>query len=258
MMTPPTTPKGSSGSSTSGTISATPRSASSAIVKFSATSPWTASITPLGTPIRKRPARASGPGMRNPRGTEDASSGCRPAIAASTSAQSSALRAIGPSLSMVHVSAIAPWRLTRPYVGRRPVMPQYAAGVRIDPEVSEPMANGTSPAATADPGPEDDPPLQYSTLHGVFPGPVKEAFARLYPMPPASSALASFATSTATAPPSPAATVASSSKLCDRSEEHTSELQSRPHLVCRLLLEKKELRQRMARPRIARLDAMHS
>src|SRR6202043_1162253 len=26
---------------------------------------------------------------------------------------------------------------------------------------------------------------------------------------------------------------------CSRSEEHTSELQSRPHLVCRLLLEKK-------------------
>src|SRR3989442_5724380 len=28
-----------------------------------------------------------------------------------------------------------------------------------------------------------------------------------------------------------------------RSEEHTSELQSRPHLVCRLLLEKKKYRQ---------------
>src|SRR5690554_7556126 len=28
--------------------------------------------------------------------------------------------------------------------------------------------------------------------------------------------------------------------LQDRSEEHTSELQSRPHLVCRLLLEKKK------------------
>src|SRR3989442_10377506 len=27
---------------------------------------------------------------------------------------------------------------------------------------------------------------------------------------------------------------------CQRSEEHTSELQSRPHLVCRLLLEKKK------------------
>src|SRR3989442_7581109 len=29
-------------------------------------------------------------------------------------------------------------------------------------------------------------------------------------------------------------------RLGERSEEHTSELQSRPHLVCRLLLEKKE------------------
>src|SRR3989442_3671782 len=29
-------------------------------------------------------------------------------------------------------------------------------------------------------------------------------------------------------------------KAFDRSEEHTSELQSRPHLVCRLLLEKKK------------------
>src|SRR5690554_7028461 len=28
--------------------------------------------------------------------------------------------------------------------------------------------------------------------------------------------------------------------MFDRSEEHTSELQSRPHLVCRLLLEKKK------------------
>src|SRR3989442_3291368 len=28
-----------------------------------------------------------------------------------------------------------------------------------------------------------------------------------------------------------------------RSEEHTSELQSRPHLVCRLLLEKKKIKQ---------------
>src|SRR5215813_15018747 len=30
------------------------------------------------------------------------------------------------------------------------------------------------------------------------------------------------------------------SARCPRSEEHTSELQSRPHLVCRLLLEKKK------------------
>src|SRR3989442_2263911 len=31
-----------------------------------------------------------------------------------------------------------------------------------------------------------------------------------------------------------------SSQMKKRSEEHTSELQSRPHLVCRLLLEKKK------------------
>src|SRR5436305_3653526 len=31
--------------------------------------------------------------------------------------------------------------------------------------------------------------------------------------------------------------------IADRSEEHTSELQSRPHLVCRLLLEKKNKQQ---------------
>src|SRR5690554_7282346 len=30
-------------------------------------------------------------------------------------------------------------------------------------------------------------------------------------------------------------------RQADRSEEHTSELQSRPHLVCRLLLEKKNI-----------------
>src|SRR3989442_12780082 len=33
-----------------------------------------------------------------------------------------------------------------------------------------------------------------------------------------------------------------------RSEEHTSELQSRPHLVCRLLLEKKKQRVNTDRP----------
>src|SRR2546422_4553696 len=39
----------------------------------------------------------------------------------------------------------------------------------------------------------------------------------------------------------------SSQKYPDRSEEHTSELQSRLHLVCRLLLEKKKQPRRYAR-----------
>src|SRR3989442_11927261 len=34
--------------------------------------------------------------------------------------------------------------------------------------------------------------------------------------------------------------IVSAQNLLKRSEEHTSELQSRPHLVCRLLLEKKK------------------
>src|SRR3989442_8679326 len=36
-----------------------------------------------------------------------------------------------------------------------------------------------------------------------------------------------------------------------RSEEHTSELQSRPHLVCRLLLEKKKKRRERSHMRIS-------
>src|SRR5436305_11212834 len=40
--------------------------------------------------------------------------------------------------------------------------------------------------------------------------------------------------------PSPTGPVTAPAIWIDRSEEHTSELQSRPHLVCRLLLEKKK------------------
>src|SRR5260370_3993859 len=44
-----------------------------------------------------------------------------------------------------------------------------------------------------------------------------------------------------------------SSDRCDRSEEHTSELQSHLNLVCRLLLEKKKnTSQSSQRPRLAR------
>src|SRR3989304_5172150 len=44
-----------------------------------------------------------------------------------------------------------------------------------------------------------------------------------------------------------------------RSEEHTSELQSRLHLVCRLLLEKKKkIKTRPARRRDPRTDTSHS
>src|SRR5690554_7161121 len=40
--------------------------------------------------------------------------------------------------------------------------------------------------------------------------------------------------------PNKAHAISTQDAACFRSEEHTSELQSRPHLVCRLLLEKKK------------------
>ena len=92
-------------------------------------------------------------------------------MASRTVAQSSAVRAIGPSLSRVQESAIAPFRETAPYVGRRPVTPQYADGVPIDPDVSEPIAKGTRPAPTAAPEPLDDPPDHRSVFQGLRPGP---------------------------------------------------------------------------------------
>ena len=50
------------------------------------------------------------------------------------------------------------------------------AGVVIEPHVSEPIANGTAPAPTAEPEPLDDPPLHASAFHGFSPGPVMLAF----------------------------------------------------------------------------------
>ena len=86
------------------------------------------------------------------------------------------MRHIGPILSRVQLRAIAPFLLTRPRVGRRPVIPQYTAGVNIDPHVSVPNAKGTNPAATAAPEPLDDPPVHLEVSHGFNPGPVREAF----------------------------------------------------------------------------------
>src|SRR5689334_3802260 len=109
----------------------------------------------------------------------------------STIAQSSTDRQSGPILSSVQESAIAPRRLTRPYVGRSPVTPQNALGVRIEPDVSDPSANVTRPAAVAAPDPLDDPPDQCSRFQGLSPGPVSDADGYRYPPPPANSTIAS-------------------------------------------------------------------
>src|SRR5712692_935163 len=92
-------------------------------------------------------------------------------MACSTMAQSSTARQMGPSLSMLHESAIAPVRGTSPNVGRSPVHPHRVLGEEIEPSVSEPMANATQPADVADAEPADDPLEPCAVFHGlrVFP-----------------------------------------------------------------------------------------
>jgi hypothetical protein len=60
-------------------------------------------------------------------------------------------------------------------VGRKPVTPQKALGVRMDPQVSVPMAKGTRAAATALPDPLEEPPDQRERSQGFNPEPVSEA-----------------------------------------------------------------------------------
>ena len=49
-----------------------------------------------------------------------------------------------------------------------PTTPQNAAGWRIEPPVSEPSENKTSPAATAAADPPDEPPGTVSRFHGFL------------------------------------------------------------------------------------------
>src|SRR2546427_11156444 len=64
---------------------------------------------------------------------------------------------MAPILSMVRLNPTAPKRLTRPYVGRRPVTPQRDDGETIEPSVSVPIEKPTKPAAVAAAGPADEP-----------------------------------------------------------------------------------------------------
>ena len=50
------------------------------------------------------------------------------------------------------------------------ITPQNAAGPRIEPEVSEPIASGTRPAATAAAEPLDEPPVKCAMSQGLRAG----------------------------------------------------------------------------------------
>src|ERR1700691_3812468 len=129
-------------------------------------------------------------------------------MADSTAAQSSTARQMGPSLSIVQLSAIAPVRGTKPKVGRRPVTPQRVLGEEIDPSVSDPMAKPTQPAETALAEPAEDPLEPWFVFHGLRVRPPNH----LSPM--ASAPSVNLAMSTAPAASSRCTTVASSLKVC--------------------------------------------
>src|SRR5262245_9407799 len=97
-----------------------------------------------------------------------ASRGSAPWMASNTMAASRAERHSGPSLSIDQESAMAPWRLTRPKVGRRDEQPQRSEGETIEPRVSEPMANTTPPAAVAAAEPADEPLEPWAGFHGFL------------------------------------------------------------------------------------------
>src|SRR5262245_9062806 len=93
----------------------------------------------------------------------------------------------------------------RPNVGRKPVTPQRPDGLKIDPLVSVPIANPTSPPAVADPGPADDPLEPSAGLPGFLVCPPNQR------SPWASSPEVSFASKTAPASRSISTTLDSSS-----------------------------------------------
>src|SRR5712664_2705753 len=99
------------------------------------------------------------------------SSASAPAIRPSSNAQSSAVRASGPTVSSDCDNGIAPARLMRPTVVFNPVTPQKCAGIRIEPPVSDPNAANVKRAATAAPDPDDEPPVTRSKPHGLCTAP---------------------------------------------------------------------------------------
>src|SRR5208282_2130662 len=129
-------------------------------------------------------------------------------MACMTKAQSSADRQIGPILSIVQASAIAPVRGTNPNVGRNPVVPQRVDGDEIDPSVSVPIANGTQPLAVAEAEPAEEPLEPSLVFQGFFVRPPN------YLSPIARAPSDSFAIRTAPASSKRFTTVASPSNLC--------------------------------------------
>src|SRR6476659_2220978 len=79
----------------------------------------------------------------------------------------SASRANRPIVSNVGANGNTPATEITPCVGRKPQIPQLLAGTRTEPPVSLPSAKSTSPQATAEADPLDEPPGTRSGAAGL-------------------------------------------------------------------------------------------
>ena len=78
-------------------------------------------------------------------------------MAESSRHRSGTVRAIGPATERLFQPSPRRSLATRPGVGRKPTMPENAAGLRSEPPVSEPEQIGTMPVASATADPPDEP-----------------------------------------------------------------------------------------------------
>ena len=74
---------------------------------------------------------------------------------------------MGPTVSMDQDTPATPRRLTSPHVGRRPVRPLHAAGMRVDPPVSSARALAHRNAAVAAAEPLLEMPGLRDRSHGL-------------------------------------------------------------------------------------------
>src|SRR5690625_7878022 len=73
---------------------------------------------------------------------------------------------MGPLESKLNESGSTPWVGMRSAVGLKPVSPQKAAGMRMDPPVSVPIATVQISSATDTPAPDAEPPERKSGVQG--------------------------------------------------------------------------------------------
>ena len=88
--------------------------------------------------------------------------GSSPSSTAPTRVKVSMSRANQPQVSKRGARGMQPASDTRSWVGRRPTRPQWLAGARTEPPVSEPMAKSTSRVDTTEADPVLEPPVMRS------------------------------------------------------------------------------------------------